>query len=62
MSAHPPPVPPDNRSDKGPGEPKQAPPGETEAQGVKSTGDAGEKRANGNIKQNTRNTGYQQDR
>lgn len=62
MSAHPPPVPPDNRSDKGPGEPKTAPAGETEAKGAKSPGNPAEKGATGNLTQNTRNTGYQQDR
>lgn len=62
MSAHPPPVPPANRSDKGPGEPETAAPDVAEAKGTESSGDTGERRSNGNIKQNTRNTGYQQDR
>ncbi len=62
MSAHPPPVPPANRSDKGPGEPETAPRGETEAHGAKTSENLKEKGRAGNLEQNTRNTGYQQDR
>lgn len=59
MSSHLPPAPPANRSDKGPGDDHRAPkdnapresPGNTDAQGQQ-----------GNVKQNTTNQGYQQDR
>lgn len=60
MSNRPPPVPPAGRSDKGPGNATEAP---------KDTGKAGNPPANlaeqdrqGNIKQNTTNQGFQQDR
>ena len=65
MSAHPPPVPPEQRSNKGPGETGR------EAEGGK--GDAAAQKAHkkpidekagrhGAVKQNTTNRGYQQDR
>ena len=63
MSAHPPPVPPDNRSPKGPGEPASAPKG---AEGMPAPGkgnpNTGEVGSPGNTKQNTTNKGLQQDR
>jgi len=54
-----PPVPPENRSPKGPGSDPNAQPDET----VKSRGtNLKEQGRYGNIKQNTTNQGYQQDR
>jgi hypothetical protein len=63
MSAHPPPVPPGNRSDKGPGEPADTiKGGKPEAQAAKAPANLGEQDRQGNTKQNTTNQGYQQDR
>jgi hypothetical protein len=63
MSAHPPPVPPENRSDKGPGEPASTPKGgKQEARAGKAPANLGEQDRQGNTKQNTTNQGYQQDR
>ncbi len=63
MSAHPPPVPPANRSPKGTGEspaaPKGAAPNVHPAKANPNPGEVGEA---GAIKQNTTNQGYQQDR
>jgi hypothetical protein len=64
MTAHPPPVPPDQQSDKGPA---ASTPGEAKSQ---SEPDAyrpqnrnlGEQGRQGNVKQNTTNKGLQQDR
>ena len=60
MPSHPPPVPPANRSDKGPGEPAQSeaerPP---EPKGRVPDPKQGQQ---GTIRENTKNTGYQQDR
>jgi len=61
MGAHAPPVPPANRSTKGPGEnagPKKSgkKPSETVIENVDERGETG------NIHQNTTNPGYQQDR
>lgn len=63
MSAHPPPVPPANRSDKGPGEPANTPkgPGQTLHPG-KAPDNADEEGRTGNTKINTTNQGYTQDR
>lgn len=61
MSAHPPPVPPDQRSDKGQirdGIPTAE--GKSEAAGKKPLDEKAGR--SGAVKQNTRNTGYQQDR
>jgi hypothetical protein len=56
----PPPTPPENRSPKGTGDPKSA------EKGTHQTGSANpntrEQGRQGNIKQNTTNQGYQQDR
>ena len=61
MSAHPPPVPPANRSPKGTGgDPKPgAPDVDPRAEPPEN---AAERDRQGNIRQNTRNQGYQQDR
>ncbi len=61
MSAHPPPVPPEQRSNKGPGETGRETEAKSEAAGRKKPIDekAG---GHGAVKQNTTNTGYQQDR
>ena len=62
MSAHPPPVPPEQRNDEIPGTPEaatseRAPPGYQPQQR-----NLGEQGRQGNIKQNTTNKGHQQDR
>ncbi len=58
MSQKPPPVPPENRSAKGPGEEKR-PPVDTH----KPEAERDEQRGrHANIRQNTHNQGYQQDR
>jgi hypothetical protein len=63
MSAHPPPVPPDNRSQKGPGESARTPKNfKPEAHPSKAPNNLGEQDRQGNTKQNTTNQGYQQDR
>lgn len=63
MSAHPPPVPPENRSPKGPGESpattKEAAPTLHPAKANPDPDEIGQTAA---IKQNTTNQGYQQDR
>ena len=62
MSAHPPPVPPENRSPKGPGEPASVQKGDTpKAQPTKASANPGETGETGAVKQNTTNQGYQQD-
>jgi len=60
MSAHPPPVPPANRSPKGPGSDPR--PGASDASPEKVPGNTAERDRQGNIHQNTHNQGYQQDR
>lgn len=58
-----PPVPPANRSDKGPGSAEGAPVDTTEHGRPHSTDrNLAEQGRQGNIKQNTTNQGYQQDR
>jgi hypothetical protein len=57
MSAHPPPVPPANRSNKGTGEPKEAEPDRTEKTTRKPI-----ERNQDSVRENTTNQGYQQDR
>ena len=63
MSAHPPPIPPDNRSPRGPGEPaslnKAA---DQKLHPERANSNPDEKGEQGNMRQNTTNTGYQQDR
>lgn len=59
MSSRPPPVPPANRSDKGP---RSDPPRKGEAPGRGVPGNLAEQDRQGNIKQNTTNQGHQQDR
>ncbi len=60
MSAHPPPVPPANRSPKGSGGgPK---PGSFEVKKEESLENLNEQDHQGNIHQNTTNRGYKQDR
>ena len=63
MPAHPPPVPPANRTTKGPGEDlKESHLGRQADQANNRAEDAATKGQQGNIKQNTTNTGHQQDR
>lgn len=54
-----PPVPPQNQSPKGPGDPKHGAPSEASP---KHTPHTAEQDRQGNIKQNTTNQGFQQDR
>jgi hypothetical protein len=58
--AKPPPVPPDNQSHKGTGDPKTAKP--DQAGKASRSENAREQGQQGNIAQNTTNQGYQQDR
>lgn len=61
MSAHPPPVPPANRSPKG--ESAATPKGaDQKVHPAKAPNNLGEQDRQGNTKQNTTNQGYQQDR
>ncbi len=60
MSAHPPPVPPDQRSNKGPGETGREAEGKSDAAGKTPLDEKAGRQ--GAVKQNTTNTGYQQDR
>ncbi len=65
--AHLPPVPPANRSTKGPGSHTPGPQGDMSAQQAEEVKQArdrhlGEQGRQGNIKQNTTHQGYQQDR
>jgi hypothetical protein len=61
--AHMPPVPPENRSDKGPGGKARLDPAADETDKAQpNTPSAPEQGRTGNITQNTRNEGYQQDR
>ena len=61
MSAHPPPVPPDQRPKQGGGDLDKA--DVTQGAGAASPdGNLGEQGRAGNIKQNTTNKGFQQDR
>lgn len=63
MSAHPPPVPPENRSPKGPGEPASMPKDAGQKlHPAKANPDPGEVGESAAVKQNTTNQGYQQDR
>ena len=61
MTAKPPPVPPANQSDKGPGS-AQAAPVTTGSKGASQTKDPDKIGQAGNTKVNTTNQGYQQDR
>jgi hypothetical protein len=60
MTKRPPPVPPESRSDKGPGEPRQARAEDRGKAGPPSRPD--KTGQGGNAKVNTTNQGYQQDR
>lgn len=63
--AHLPPVPPANRSDKGPGGDAQVDPAAAEtaeARPAGKGGNAAEQGSSGNVAQNTTNDGHQQDR
>jgi hypothetical protein len=63
MSAHPPPVPPEQRSPKGGAESSSDPKSQAEPDAYRDQNrNLGEQGRQGNIKQNTTNTGYQQDR
>lgn len=59
MSSRPPAAPPANRSDKGPGDEHRAPKDTAPRQSPGNTDSQGQQ---GNVKQNTTNQGYQQDR
>lgn len=61
MTSRMPNVPPDNQSRKGTGDPKQASPNQT-PRGQQRTENPDQQGQQGNIKQNTTNQGYQQDR
>ncbi len=58
--SHPPPIPPGNRSDKGSGEGDHAQ--ADQAAAPKAPDNAEQQGRQGNVKQNTTNPGYQQDR
>jgi hypothetical protein len=60
MSAHPPPVPPDQQSHKGPETTPQA--RDAEAAADPRQRNLAEQGRQGNVKQNTTNKGFQQDR
>lgn len=60
MASHMPPVPPGNRSPKGTGDPKT--PEQVQSSAVKGDKGSDQKGHQANIKQNTTNQGYQQDR
>ena len=65
--AHLPPVPPAGRSTKGPGSHTPGPQGDMSAEVAEANQDSknrnlGEQGRQGNVKQNTTNQGYQQDR
>jgi hypothetical protein len=61
MTSKPPPVPPDNRSDKGPGSASEAPTA-TGPKGSTQAGDPDKLGQAGNTKVNTTHKGLQQDR
>ena len=60
MTSRPPPVPPTNRSNKGPGDSPNVP--KDTAPGRQTSQNLAEQDRQGNIKQNTTHKGYQQDR
>ena len=62
MSSQMPPVPPAGRSDKGPGGAPDPAGGSDAATSKPTTDNLAEQDRQGNIKQNTTNQGYQQDR
>lgn len=62
MSSQMPPVPPAGRSDKGPGGSPVSDEGDAAAASKPTSGNLAEQDRQGNIKQNTTNQGYQQDR
>ena len=61
MSAHPPPVPPEQQSPHEKSDPKTSSGGQSERDN-RANRNLGEQGRQGNVKQNTTNTGYQQDR
>ncbi|RZN10768.1 hypothetical protein CWO91_11965 [Bradyrhizobium genosp. SA-3] len=61
MASKMPPVPPDNQSPKGTGDTKQESPNQT-PHGQRRVENPDQQGQQGNIKQNTTNQGYQQDR
>jgi hypothetical protein len=61
MTSRPPPVPPANRSPKGPGD-QTEPPASSEEGADQAPENLKEQGRQGNIKQNTTHQGYQQDR
>ena len=62
MTSRPPPVPPANRSPKGPGDQTEPPAASDEKPGGKAPRNLKEQDRQGDIKQNTTNQGYPQDR
>jgi hypothetical protein len=62
MSAHPPPIPPDQRSDKASGNADAVKPPKLKEGFSSRDRNLGEQGRQGNIKQNTTNKGLQQDR
>lgn len=62
MSSQMPPVPPAGRSDKGPGGAPDPAAGSDAATSTPTAGNLAEQDRQGNVKQNTTNQGYQQDR
>lgn len=63
MAAHPPPVPPEQRSGKGAGEPAESRKSEPPQRAARPQDrNLAEQGRQGNIKQNTTNKGHQQDR
>ena len=62
MSKHMPPVPPANRSDKGPGSAPDSAKSDAGGQQRKPPNNLAEQGRQGDIKQNTTHQGYQQDR
>ena len=62
MSHRPPPVPPAGRSPKGPGNQAESPASSSRGDADRPPDNLKEQDRQGNIKQNTTNQGYQQDR
>jgi hypothetical protein len=62
MSAHPPPVPPEQRSDKANGAAPTTESGPSDAEHATRKENTSEQGRQGNLRQNTTNKGFQQDR